>query len=175
MSLFFDVLSAINNPNQQGNVEQLGSVVDSLEQLASRQGLAMEQMTTMLDSLGGALQPVLQDQASALGVGALEGLLTKLSGSGSLGLLQVAIPRSIQQEIIQAVASQTGVQADQIQAMLPQLIPAIMGLLAMGAAKPGTSGQNGLLTAFLNSEQGQSTDLGTVITFANRFLNPPAQ
>ena len=38
MSLFFDVLSAINNPNQQGSVEQLGSVVESLQQLASRQG-----------------------------------------------------------------------------------------------------------------------------------------
>lgn len=175
MSLFFDVLSAINNPNQQGNVEQLGSVVDSLQQLASHQGLAMEQMTAMLDSLGEALQPVLQDQASALGVGPLEGLLTKLSGSGSLGLLQVAIPRPIQQEIIQAVAKQTGLQADRIQAMLPQLIPAIMGLLAMGSAKPGTSGQNGLLSAFLEGAPGQGTDLGTVIKFADRFLNPPAQ
>jgi hypothetical protein len=175
MSLFFDVLSAINNPNQQGSVEQLGSVVESLQQLASRQGLEMAQMTALLNSLGGALQPVLQDQASAIGPGALEGLLGKLSGSGSLGLLQVAIPRPLQQEIIQAVAKQTGVNADQIQAMLPQLIPAIMGLLGMGAAKPGTSGQNSLLTAFLNSDQGQSTDLGTVITFANRFLSPPAQ
>ncbi|MEY3297686.1 MAG: hypothetical protein RLZZ597_946 [Cyanobacteriota bacterium] len=174
MSLFFDVLSAINNPSQQGSVEQLGAVVDSLEQLASRQGLEMDQMAALLDSLGEALQPVLQDQASALGVGQLEGLLNKLSASGSLGLLQVAIPRSIQQEIIQAVAKQTGIQADQIQAMLPQLIPAIMGLLGMGAAKPGTSGQNSLLTAFLTSEQGQSTDLGTVITFASRFLNLPA-
>lgn len=174
MSLFFDVLSAINNPNQQGTVEQLGSVVESLQQLASRQGLEMEQMAALLNSLGGALQPVLQDQASAIGAGALEGLLGKLSGSGSLGLLQVAIPRPLQQEIIQAVAKQTGVNADHIQAMLPQLIPAIMGLLGMGSAKPGTSGQNSLLEAFLNSEPGQSTDLGTVVTFANRFLNPPA-
>ncbi|QQE63811.1 DUF937 domain-containing protein [Leptolyngbya sp. BL0902] len=175
MSLFFDVLTAINNPHQQGSVDQLGSVVEALQQLASRQGLEMAQMIALLDSLGQELQPILQDQASAIGVGALEGLLGKLSGAGSLGLLQVAIPRPLQQEIIQAVAQQTGIQADQIQAMLPQLIPAIMGLLGMGAAKPGTSGQNVLLEAFLKSEPGQSTDLGTVINFATRFLNPPAQ
>jgi uncharacterized protein YidB (DUF937 family) len=175
MSLFFDVLTAINDPNQQGSVEHLETVVDSFQQLASRQGLDMAQMAALLDSLGGALQPVLQDHASALGVVGLEGLLGKLAGSGSLGLLHIAIPRPIQREIIQAVAQQTGVEADQIQAMLPQLLPAIIGLLGLGSAQPGTSGTNSLLEAFLQSPPGQSTDLGTVITFANRFLNPPAQ
>ncbi|MEB3291303.1 MAG: DUF937 domain-containing protein [Leptolyngbya sp.] len=175
MSLFFDVLMTINNPSQQGSVAQLSRVVDDLHQLAHRQGLDMAQMTALLNHLGKALQPVLQDQASALGTVGLESLLGKLSGAGSLGLLQVVIPRPLQREIIQTVAQPTGVEADCIQAMLPQLLPAILGLLGMGAVKPGTRGSNSLLEAFLQLPPGQGTDLGTVLALATRFLNPPAQ
>ena len=175
MSLFFDVLTTINNPNQQGSVAQLSHVVEALDRLAEGQGLEQTQMTALLNHLGEALQPVLQDQAEALGTAGLEGLLGKLSGSGSLGLLQIAIPRPLQRDIIQTVAQQTGVEADRIQAMLPQLLPAILSLLDMGAAKPGTRGPNSLLNAFLQSPPGHSTDLGTVLAFATRFLNPPDQ
>lgn len=175
MSLFFDVLSSINNPNQKGSVEQLSSVVGSLQELASSQGIDNTQMFAMLNALGSALQPVLNDQAAALGgAGQLESILGKLAGSGSLAMLQSAIPPQIQQEIIQSVAQKTGVNAATIQSMLPKLLPIIVGLLGMGATKPGTAGNNGLLEAFLNSGQGNATDLGTVMKFANRFLNAPA-
>lgn len=176
MSLFFNVLSSINNPNQQGSVDQLSSVVGSLQDLASSQGIDNSQMVTMLNALGGALQPVLKDQAGALGgAGQLEGVLSKLAGSGSMAMLQAAIPPQIQQEIIQSVAQKTGVNAGMIQSMLPKLLPVITGLLGMGSTKPGVAGKNSLLDAFLNSSgQGNATDLGTVMKFANRFLNAPA-
>lgn len=166
MSLFFDVLSAINSPDQQGSVGQLDTVVASLHQLAQGQGLEVEQMADLLNGLGEALQPVLQDQASVLGVSQLDRLLGTLSGPGGVGLLQVAIPRPIQRDIIQRVAQKTGINADQIQAMLPQLIPTMMTLLGMGATKPGIDGQNGLLEAFLKAKPGQGTDLGAVLTAA---------
>jgi hypothetical protein len=47
MSLFFDVLSSINNPNQQGSVDQLGSVFNSVQQLASSQGMNTDQMSSL--------------------------------------------------------------------------------------------------------------------------------
>jgi hypothetical protein len=58
------------------------------------------------------------------------------------------------------------VNASAIQSMLPALLPAIMGLLNMGAGKTG--GTNSLLSAFM----GGGNDLGDVFKFANRFLNP---
>lgn len=50
-----------------------------------------------------------------------------------------------------------------------------MGLLSIGA-KPGMAGGgNALLNAFLNSGGSGTTDLGTVMKFAGRFLNPPQE
>ncbi|MBD2114472.1 MULTISPECIES: DUF937 domain-containing protein [Cyanophyceae] len=173
MSLFFDVLSSINNPNQRGSVDQLSSVMTSVQQLAGSQGMSTDQMGDVLNALGAALQPTLKQQAATMGTGQLEGMLGKLSGAGGAAALAAAIPPQMQQ-LIEAVAQKSGLNTGMIQAMLPKLLPVVIGLLGMGAAKPGAvSGGNPLLKTFLDSGASNSTDLGTVVKFAERFLNPP--
>ncbi|MBD2107782.1 DUF937 domain-containing protein [Nodosilinea sp. FACHB-13] len=174
MSLFFDVLSSINNPNQRGSVDQLSSVMTSVQQLAASQGMSTDQMGGVLNALGAALQPTLKQQAATMGTGQLEGMLGKLSGAGGAAALAAAIPPQMQQQLIEAVAQKSGLNTGMIQAMLPKLLPVVIGLLGMGAAKPGAvSGGNPLLKTFLDSGVPNSTDLGTVVKFAERFLNPP--
>jgi hypothetical protein len=174
MSLFFDVLSSINNPNQQGSIDQLSSVVNSVQELAGSQGLNNDQVGSLLNALGGALQPALKQQASTIGPGQLEGLLGKLGGAGGAAALASAIPPQLQEQLIQTVAQKSGLNAGLIQSLLPQLLPVVVGLLGLGAAKPGSAGGgNPLLGAFLNAGAPGTTDLGTVVKFANRFLNPP--
>lgn len=174
MSLFFDVLSSINNPNQQGSIDQLSSVMTSVQQLAGSQGMNTDQMAGILNALGNALQPTLKEQAAAMGTSQLEGMLGKLSGAGGTAALAAAIPPQMQQQLIEAVAQKSGLNASLIQTMLPKLLPVVIGLLGMGAAKPGTvSGGNPLLKTFLDAGAPNSTDLGTVVKFAERFLNPP--
>lgn len=174
MSLFFDVLSSINNPNQQGSVDQLSTVMNSVQQLASSQGINSDQMGALLNALGGALQPVLKEQAASIGPGQLEGMLGKLAGAGGTAALTSAIPPQMMQQIVEAIAQKSGMNAGMVQTMLPKLLPVIMGLISMGSAKPGApGGGNPLLGAFLNSGAPGTTDLGTVMQFAGRFLNPP--
>ncbi len=173
MSLFFDVLSSINNPQQQGSVEQLSSVTNSLQQLANAQGMNPDQMSSVMSALGGALQPALKQQAGMLGAGQLQNKLGDLAGAGGLSTLQSVIPPNLQQQLIQSVAQKSGLNMGMVQSMLPQMLPAIMGLLGMGATRPGQGGGNALLNSFLNNDRSDSTDLGDVMKFANRFLNPP--
>ncbi len=174
MSLFFDVLSSINNPNQQGNIDQLSSVMTSVQQLTRSQGMNSDQVASILNALGDALQPTLKQQAATLGTGQLEAMLSKLSGAGGAAALAAAIPSQMRQELIESVAQRSGLNAGMIQTMLPKLLPVIIELLGMGATKPGAvSGGNPLLKTFLDSGAPSSTDLGTVMKFAERFLNPP--
>ncbi|PZU95345.1 MAG: DUF937 domain-containing protein [Leptolyngbya sp.] len=174
MSLFFDVLSSINNPNQQGSIDQLSSVMTSVQQLAGSQGMNTDQMGGILNALGDALQPTLKQQAATLGTGQLEAMLGKLAGAGGAAALASAIPPQMQRQIIEAVAQKSGLNAGMVQTMLPKLLPVVIGLLGMGATKPGAvSSGNPLLKTFLNSGSANATDLGTVVKFAERFLNPP--
>jgi hypothetical protein len=173
MSLFFDVLSSINNPNQQGSIEQLSSVTNSIQQLANAQGMNSDQMSSVMSALGGALQPALKQQVGMMGSGQLDSMMGQLAGSGGLASLQKLVPPQMQQQLIQAVAQKSGLNAGMVQSMLPQLLPVVMGLMGMGASKPGKGGGNALLNAFLDSDRSGNTDLGDVMKFANRFLNPP--
>ncbi|MGG6239250.1 hypothetical protein ACQ4N7_11495 [Nodosilinea sp. AN01ver1] len=101
-------------------------------------------------------------------------MLDQLTGAGGVAALTAAISPQLQQQMIQAVAQKSGLNAGMIQTMLPRLLPVALGLLGMGATKPGAvSGGNPLLDTFLNSGSPSTTDLGTVMKFAGRFLNPP--
>lgn len=172
MGLFFDVLSSINNPDQQGSVSQLETLTNSLQQVAGDRGIQPSQLQSVLSVLGGAITPALQQQQRLTGGNQLENMIGQLAGAGAAtAALQTVFPAQLQQQIAQTIAQKTGISANTIQGLLPTLIPAVLGLLNMGANKPGASGTNPLLGAFLNG--GNSNDLGDVFRFANRFLNPP--
>jgi len=171
MGLFFEVLSAINNPNQQANVDQLSGVMSAIQQLTASNGIQPSAMQSAVSALGGALQPVLKQQAAT---GGLEGLVSQFAGGNpGLGALSSLLTPQLQQQLIQSVAQKSGISSGVIQAMLPTLLPVVMGLLGMGKPTPGATAKNNILDTFLNPGQAGGADLGNVINFAGRFLNPP--
>lgn len=171
MSIFFETLQAINNPQQQASVEQLSKVNTSFQQLANSQGMNTNQMQSMLTALGGALQPVLKQQRQTLGNSQMDSMLQSIGGAGGATALQSMIPPQLQQQLARTVATRTGMNPTLIQTMLPQVLPAVMGLFNMGSTKPGSSAAgNPIVNAFLDSNRDGNTDLGDVMKFANRFL-----
>lgn len=167
--MFFEVLSAINSPNQQANISQLEQVTQSVQQLASRQGVNSNQMQSMMTALGSALQPVLKQKQSQLGTGQLASMLGRTHDAS---VLQSIISPQLQQQLAQTIAQKTGMQASIAQVTLPQLLPMVIKLFNMGAPTPDSVGEtNTLLDTFLDRHHSGNTDLGNVIKFAGRFLN----
>lgn len=178
MGLFFDVLSAINNPNQQGSVSQLASITQSVQELASSRGVQPDVMQTVLSVLGNSMSPVLRQQRSMMGSNQLENLVGRnLGGSAVASVMQSLLPPQTQQQIVETIAKKTGLSPNTIQGMLPTLIPLVLSLLSMGGKKPGVAtadgSNNSLLNAFLDGDQDGNADLGDVFKFATRFLNAP--
>jgi hypothetical protein len=177
MGLFFEVLSAINNPNQKGSVDALSTVMNGLQQVGGdRVGAA--NMQTILSTVGGFLAPSLKQQMSggdAPGGLPIDGILGQLT-SGGIGseVMSSFLTSQLQQQMAQAVAQKTGMDATMIQGMLPGLIPAVLGFLKMGEGNPGSGATNTVLKAFLDSDRDGDADLGDVFKFAGRFLNPPS-
>jgi hypothetical protein len=174
MGLFFDVLSSINNPNQQGSVEQLSGIMSAIQQLSASNGIQPSTMQTAVSALGGVLGPALKQQQMVTGGVGLDSLIAQFTGGSNpgLGALSALLTPNLQQQLIQTVAQKSGISSSMIQQMLPVLIPAVMGLLGMGRSKPGATAKNNLLEGLLNPQQSGGADLGEVIKFAGRFLHP---
>jgi hypothetical protein len=173
MGLFFDVLTAINNPNQQASVEQLGSLTNEIQQVAGKFGLDAAKTQSVVSAIGSQLRPALQQQSTSgnpLDLGSLIGQVT--GGGSNLGALQSMIPPQAQQLLLQGISAKTGLSASSAEGLLPSLLPTVMKFLNLGAPTPGSIGTNPLLTGFLDSDKDGDVDLGDVLKFATRFLNP---
>lgn len=156
MGLFFDVLNAVNNPQQQASVEQLESLVRSVQQLSQQTELDSDMTQTLISALGNAIRPTLQEQSSAMGEQQLSKVLSQLatsrllgSAKGGLGVLQVLIPAQMQRQLAQTVAEKTGLAPEKVKSLLPSVILLMISFLNLGANKPGVPDSiNPLLSAF---------------------------
>lgn len=176
MSLFFDVLSAINNPSQQASVSQLANVMGAVQSLSNNHNIPANQVENVMSVAGDLLRPVLQQQQSTIGEGRLQNIVSQLAASGASGaVLQSLISPQIMQQIGDAIAQKTGISSNVIQSAMPSIVSSVMGLLNMGSSTSNNWGSsNPLLTTFLDRDGDGDTDLGDVMKFANRFLNPAA-
>ncbi len=170
MGLFFDVLSAINNPTQQANIGQLETLTQQIGQAATAHGIDSAQMPMILSALGGVVGPALSQRKESMGGDQFENLLTQAGGSNSVSALPSLFPASMQNDMIQSVVQKTGLHSSMLQPLVTTLLPTVLGLLNMGRSKSGQQGSNALLNTFLDGDHDGDTDLGDVVKFAGRFL-----
>jgi hypothetical protein len=171
MGLFFEMLSAINNPAQQGSVDQLRTVMNSAQQLGGGR-IDPSTLQTVLSTVGGLIRPALQQQRLG-GENPLGNLVGQVAGAGAgSGALQSLLNPQLQEQLVQGIAQKTGLDASTLQTMLPGILSAVTGFLNLGAGTPGGQGTNPVLNTFLDSDKDGDVDLGDVFKFASRFLNP---
>jgi hypothetical protein len=171
MGLFDQVLGAMNNPALQGNSDQLGGLLGTVQQLAGSQGVDASGTQAILGALGGHVKSALQQQQASGGTGAVEALLNQFGGANPNPAAPQAVFGGSLGQVIQAVSQQTGINSGTIQAMLPALIPVVLGFLKTGAPQQNAAaGGNPVLNAFLDKDGDGDADLGDMMSLASQFL-----
>lgn len=177
MGLFDQVLAAVNNPDQQASPDQLGNIVNVMQQLASSKGADASTTPAVMSVVGQFVRSSLQEKRQTIGVQQTEALVDRYSGMAANPSAVSALFSPAQQEqLANAVAQKTGLDANLILSMLPLAIPVILNFLKSGASKSGSpatqaSGSNSVLSAFLDSDGDRDVDLGDALSLASRFLN----
>ncbi len=173
MSLLDAITSAIANPNQQGSSNQLGNILNTVSAIAGSQSSGTNS-TALMSAVGSVVQSALQNHQAQIGSEGVENLVNQHAGdSPNPGAVQ-AIFGGQEQQAVQAIAQQTGLDINQISAMLPMVLPSVLNLLQSGAqngSQDGTnSGGNPVLNSFLDGDHNGSVDLGDILSQASRFL-----
>ncbi len=165
MGLFFDVLSTINDPSQQGDIDQLATIARTIEELTTSQQMADWQITLILLTLGDQLSSLLAQRRQASAAIEVVSLVRTIAiAPEPLTPLNDLVPHSTQQQLSQVIAQTTTMPVDAVAPILPGLLIAVIQLLHMGTTI--NEDHNTLLEPFL--ENGH--ELADVLRFANRFL-----
>lgn len=167
MSLFEVIAGAIANPEQQASTDQLSSILGAVQSITGAQTGDPGNASPLLSAVGSVVKGALQNQQSSIGQGGVEDLINQFAGSGANADAISALFGGQEQQIVEAIAQRTGLDAQQINAALPALVPLVLQLLQGGAS---SGGGNSVLNAFLDSDQDGDVDLGDVMTQASRFL-----
>lgn len=173
MSLFDEILGAVNNPNQQASVDQLGNLVGMVQQVSGNNGMDAATTQSVMSMVGSAVQSGLQDHSQANGMDATQNLVNQLSsGNTNAGAIASLIPPDLQRQVSSAIALQTGLDAGMVQSMLPSLIPVVLGMIQSGAPQGGTqsAGDNPLLNMFLDANHDGNLDVGDAMGLAMKFM-----
>lgn len=176
MGLFDQVVSALNNPNQQANPGQLGGILNTVQQVTNGQGMDATTSQALLSVVGRHVRSALQEKRTTQGASQVEDLVNRYSGTGAnpSAVPSIFSPEQ-EQRTVQDSAQATGLNAQTIQSLLPVLIPVVLQFLQSGSAKQpsarGTGGSNSVLSAFLDSDRDGDVDVGDAISVAGQFLN----
>jgi hypothetical protein len=165
MSLFDAIVGAIADPDRQGSTDQLGSILGTVQSLAGSYTGDPGNSTNLMSAVGSVVQSALQNHQANVGTEGVENLVNQVA-NGDSNPVQ-ALFGGQEQQIVDTIAQQTGIDANQISAMLPTMLPMVLQLLQSGNS---SSGGNSVLNAFLDSNQDGSVDLGDLMSQAGRFL-----
>ncbi len=174
MSLFEQVLNAINEPSKQASSSQLSQIIDMVEQLSQVGGVDTQKGQVITSIVGKYVRSALKEKQQSQGIEETEAVIEKYSGtSPDTEAVNAVMTPQKQEQMAQEAATSTGLNRDVIQSMLPTLIPLVLQLLQAGANNAKAPGQrnNSVLQSFLDTDGDQDVDVADALSLAKRFLS----
>jgi hypothetical protein len=169
MGLFDQIMSAVANPNQQGSLGQIGSIVNTVNQLSQSTGADSSTIQSLLSVVGGQVRSALQQKQATEGNAAVENLVNNFAGTSpnSQAVSSLFSPQA-QQQLAEFTAQRTGLDAGTIQQILPSVVPVVLNFLQSGANSQ--TGGNSVLNSFLDADGDGDVDIADAMQIASRYL-----
>lgn len=172
MSLVDQILSAIDNPNQQASTGQIASILNTVQQLSNSYNTNPSTMESALSIVGNYVRSALQQKRAEVGYEGTQRVINRYSGTYPNPQAVDALFGSSQiQQMVQAVTQRTGLDANMILEMLPILVPVVLNLLRTGSNTQNPQAGNPVLNSFLDSDRDGDVDIADAMRLAGRFLS----
>jgi Bacterial protein of unknown function (DUF937) len=166
MSLFDAIVGAIANPDQQGSTDQLSSILGAVQSLTGTHTGDSGNSANLMSAVGSVVQSALQNHQANVGTDGVANLVNQVANGDVSNPVQ-ALFGGQEQQVVDMISQQTGIDASQITGMLPTMLPMVLQLLQSGNSN---SGGNSVLNTFLDSNHDGSLDLGDLMSQAGQFL-----
>ena len=171
MSLFNQILSAIDSPEREASNSQLGSILDTVQQLSGSYQANPSTVQSAMSIVGNFTKSALQQQRRQGGAERVNQLVNRFGGTqASPQVLSSLFGNSQLQEMVNQISRRTGLNSQTIMAMLPILVPLVLNLLKTGNSRGSLQGSNPVLNSFLDSDGDGDVGFNDAINLASRHL-----
>ncbi|MDZ8054687.1 MAG: DUF937 domain-containing protein [Aulosira sp. ZfuVER01] len=171
MGLFDQILGAVANPNQQGSLGQLGSILSTVNQLSNSTGADPSTIQSVLSIVGGQVRSALQEKQATEGNEAVQSTVNQFAGTSPDPQAVYSVFGGGIQQVAEIVAQRTGLDAGTIQQLLPHIVPVVLNFLQSGAnAQNPQAGGNPVLNSFLDADNDGDVDIADAMQLASRHF-----
>lgn len=172
MGLFDQILGAVSNPNQQGSLGQIGSIINAVNQLSDRTGADPSTIQSVLGIVGNYVRSSLQEKQATSGNEEAQALVNQYSGtSDNPQAVNSLFSPAMQQQVAEVASQRTGLDAGTIQQLLPLAVPVVLNFLQSGAnAHNPQAGGNPILNSFLDADRDGDVDIADAIQLASQYI-----
>jgi len=172
MGIFNQILEAIDNPEREASNDQLGSILDTVQQLSGSYQTQPNAVESAMSIVGNYTKSALQQQRNQGGESQVNQMLSQFGGTqASPQILSSLFGNSQLQSMITQIAGRTGLNARTVQSMLPILVPLVLNLLRTGNKRNNVrGGGNPVLNSFLDSDGDGDVDISDMMAMASRHL-----
>ncbi|MEM9092791.1 MAG: DUF937 domain-containing protein [Cyanobacteria bacterium P01_F01_bin.53] len=172
MGLFDQVMKAVADPSRQASASQLTSILGAAKQVGQQNNADSDTMQQAMSVIGGFVRSSLNDKRKSEGDGAAQALIEQGAANGAAVIPQL-FNNSQLTEMVSAVTNKTSLNANQVQGILPMVLPLVMQFLSAGNKKGGAApatDNNPILTAFLDGDGDGDVDMGDMLSMAGKFM-----
>ena len=171
MSIFNQILSAIDDPQKEASTNQLGSILDTVQQLSGNNQASPDAVQSAMSIVGNHTKSALKEKRNQGGASQVNQIINQFGGTrANSQVLSTLFNSSQLQSMIQQISGRTGLNAGTIQSMLPILVPLVLNLLKTGNSKSNMQGNNSIASTFLDSDGDGDVDMGDAMRMASRYL-----
>ena len=171
MSIFNQILSAIDSPEREASNSQLGSILDTVQQLGGSYQTNPSAVQSAMSIVGNYTKSALQQQRRQGGDTRVNQLVDRFGGTqASPQVLSSLFGSSQLQGMVQQISGRTGLNSQTIMSMLPILVPLVLNMLKTGNNRQNIQGSNPVLSSFLDSDGDGDVDLNDMMNMASRHL-----
>lgn len=172
MSLFNQILNAIDNPEQEASTGQLNNILDTVQQLGNNYQTQSSSIESAMSIVGNFTRSALKEQRNQKGQTQVQQLINNFAGNqASSQAINALFSSSQLQSMIQQISSRTGMNAGTVQRMLPILVPLVLNMLKTGNNTTKTAqARNSVLNSFLDTDGDGDVDVADAMRMASQYL-----
>jgi uncharacterized protein YidB (DUF937 family) len=171
MGLFHGIMAAVNNPNLQANTNQLGSIINTAQQLSNSLGVDEQTVNTAMSVVGNYTKSALQQKRAEEGEEAAKSIVNQFSGlTPSPEAINALFSSTQVSEMMNLISQKTGLDVSIISNILPQLVPMVLQFLNSGSNVLNSAGGNPVLNSFLDADGDGDVDIADAMQMGKRFL-----